>query len=437
MATEGFIQIQPLEAVSVKLCVLACRNRAQAPARIAGLDVGSTTCKFVLVSRRATARAGLRTPQHQAGGKGSGFSEADGKQYQLTPEQDRVFFTGSGAGLIAPLVGGKVIQEVVAVAAAVEKVHPSVRFVSEIGGEDMKTIFFSGGGANKSKQVLMQTACSGGTGTFIEKTARKLEITYRTTLEDGLRGLHAAQNQQQVRHLRRSGRQHLAEGWSFRGGDHRLAVRGCGLSKPCDSHARQHAASGNSFARRSRIFSSRVCRKPGATTWPNFGKSARSSSPKDRDPASLILVPDDALYYAAQGCIEVGLRRACNLLACIWGWRSCNGGLRKGSTRRRKNSAAAAFGKKSRAESFQGSLRRQQRERRHGKMNGNGTENGNGHGPENGDARQRASVLPSKVAPSCQDRKTGPVVVGCDFGSTTAKAFVSRRKKNCSSPAMR
>ena len=48
--------------------------------------------------------------------------------------------------------------------------------MSEIGGEDMKTIFFTAAGAGKSKQVFMQSACSGGTGTFIEKTARKLQV---------------------------------------------------------------------------------------------------------------------------------------------------------------------------------------------------------------------------------------------------------------------
>src|SRR6185295_5405693 len=76
----------------------------------------------------------------------------------LAAERDRVFLTGSGAGMLAPLIGGKMVQEVVAVSAAVEKLHPEVNFVSEIGGEDM------------------QSACSGGTGTFIEKTARKLHI---------------------------------------------------------------------------------------------------------------------------------------------------------------------------------------------------------------------------------------------------------------------
>src|SRR2546423_4671836 len=109
-------------------------------------------------------------------------------KHGFAPGRDRVFFAGSGAGIIAPMVGGKVVQEVVAVAAAVDKLHPNVRFVSEIGGEDMKTIFFQGEGATRSKQVLMQSACSGGTGTFIEKTARQPEIAPRTLSQMGYSG---------------------------------------------------------------------------------------------------------------------------------------------------------------------------------------------------------------------------------------------------------
>src|ERR1700751_4408508 len=41
----------------------------------------------------------------------------------------------------------------------------------------MKTIFFTAAGPGRSKQVYMQSACSGGTRTFIEKTARKLKIS--------------------------------------------------------------------------------------------------------------------------------------------------------------------------------------------------------------------------------------------------------------------
>src|SRR5262249_44008789 len=94
----------------------------------------------------------------------------------LAPGAGRIFLTGSGGGLLAPHVGGRFVQEVVAVSAAVERLHPEVRFVSEIGGEDMKTLFFTPSGKGRSKQVFMQSACSGGTGTFIEKTARKLQV---------------------------------------------------------------------------------------------------------------------------------------------------------------------------------------------------------------------------------------------------------------------
>jgi len=173
--SEGLIQIQPLEGTASQ--ARPALDGPRSTGKIAGLDVGSTTCKYTIAgpSGELLGQAYERHNTKQAE-KVIDFLNRMEKQYNFTPEQDRVFFTGSGAGLIAPLVGGKVIQEVVAVAAAVEKVHPNVRFVSEIGGEDMKTIFFSGAGAAKSKQVLMQSACSGGTGTFIEKTARKLEI---------------------------------------------------------------------------------------------------------------------------------------------------------------------------------------------------------------------------------------------------------------------
>src|SRR5258705_9909338 len=179
MADERFVQIAPL--LQPPGCIEIATPKADRPksngAKICGIDVGSTTCKYTLASAdgEIISQAYERHNTKQAE-KVLQFLLRLEDQHGLTPEHDRVFFTGSGAGLIAPLAGGKVIQEVVAVAASVEKLHPSVHFVSEIGGEDMKTIFFNGNAKTKSKQVLMQSACSGGTGTFIEKTARKLQI---------------------------------------------------------------------------------------------------------------------------------------------------------------------------------------------------------------------------------------------------------------------
>ncbi len=117
------------------------------------------------------------------------FLEQMERECGLQPERDVILFTGSGSGFISPLVGGRFIQEVVAVAAAVERFHPQVSFVSEIGGEDMKTIFFTTSANGKSKQVYMQSACSGGTGTFIEKTARKLNIAPESLAQMNYDGL--------------------------------------------------------------------------------------------------------------------------------------------------------------------------------------------------------------------------------------------------------
>jgi len=145
---------------------------------ILGLDVGSTTCKFVLIddSGKIIAKAYERHNTKQAE-KVLEFLERLEKEHGLTPGRDRIYATGSGAGLISEFIGARFVQEVVAVATAVEKLHPNVRFVSEIGGEDMKTIFFHGEGDKKTRQVFMQSACAGGTGAFIEKSARKLGIS--------------------------------------------------------------------------------------------------------------------------------------------------------------------------------------------------------------------------------------------------------------------
>ena len=144
--------------------------------KIVGMDVGSTTVKAVLVEDGRMLWRDYKRHNTKQAEMVFEFLGRMESECGLAPREARVFFTGSGAGFLAPLVGAKVIQEVVAVSAAVEKLHPGIRFVSEIGGEDMKTVFFTPSGDGTSKQVFMQSACSGGTGTFIEKTARKLSI---------------------------------------------------------------------------------------------------------------------------------------------------------------------------------------------------------------------------------------------------------------------
>src|SRR5271166_367177 len=309
MSGDGFIQIQPLEG-SLSL-LKPPEPEIPVPAgtgKICGLDVGSTTCKYSLAtsSGELLGQAYERHNTKQAE-KALDFLTRLEKEHGFAPEQDRVFFTGSGAGLIAPLVGGKVIQEVVAVAAAVEKVHPNVRFVSEIGGEDMKTIFFSGEGPTKSKQVLMQSACSGGTGTFIEKTARKLEISTDQLSKMGY------------------------EGYTL----HKISSK-CGIFAEADANTLLKAGVSVEEIIASLfeavVYQNLATLTRGNTPLPEIlllggpnlffkglqeawryhlaklWKERKVEMPAGKDPESFIRVPDDALYYAAQGCIEVGRR---------------------------------------------------------------------------------------------------------------------------------
>src|SRR5262249_47192491 len=146
------------------------RDRRQV--KFLGVDVGSTTVKAVVMEDGKVTWQDYQRHNTRQAEKVVEFLERMETEAGVTVGQDRIFFTGSGAGFLAPLAGAKLIQEVVAVAACVERQHPDVRFVSEIGGEDMKTIFFTATGTGRSKQVYMQSACSGGARTLIQKSPR-------------------------------------------------------------------------------------------------------------------------------------------------------------------------------------------------------------------------------------------------------------------------
>src|SRR5690606_40032946 len=127
-----------------------------------GMDVGSTTIKAGVVEGGEVLWRDYQRHNTKQAEKALEFLIRMEQEVGLTEGRDRIFFTGSGAGLIAPLVGGKLIQEVVAVAASVEKMHPDVHFVSEIGGEDLKTLVFQESGGGKSHADTIGAACRRG-----------------------------------------------------------------------------------------------------------------------------------------------------------------------------------------------------------------------------------------------------------------------------------
>ncbi len=88
---------------------------------IVGLDVGSTTVKAAVADGERLVWQDYKRHNTKQAEMVLEFLARMEAECGLAPARDRVFLTGSGAGIVAPLLGGKHVQEVVAVSAAVEK----------------------------------------------------------------------------------------------------------------------------------------------------------------------------------------------------------------------------------------------------------------------------------------------------------------------------
>ncbi len=145
-----------------------------------GLDVGSTTVKAVVIDPsndqilwQDYQRHDTKQPE-----KVLEFLKRIEADTGLKPRQSRMFITGSGGNNLAPLIGAKFVQEVNAVALAVEKLYPECGSVVELGGQDAKIIIFKAdpNTGRKKKIPSMNDKCAGGTGAVIDKINAKLRI---------------------------------------------------------------------------------------------------------------------------------------------------------------------------------------------------------------------------------------------------------------------
>jgi predicted CoA-substrate-specific enzyme activase len=146
-----------------------------------GLDVGSTTVKAVVIDPtndeilwKDYQRHDTKQPE-----KCLEFLDVIAKTFPDVPQEAfRIFMTGSGGSAVGPRIGAKFVQEVNAVSMAVEKLYPDVRSVIELGGQDAKIIVFKEDPetGKKKKHPSMNDKCAGGTGAVIDKINAKLRI---------------------------------------------------------------------------------------------------------------------------------------------------------------------------------------------------------------------------------------------------------------------
>ncbi len=349
-----------------------------------GLDIGSTTVKAAVSRGGEVVWRDYKRHNTKQAEMVHEFLERMERECGLEPGRDRIFVTGSGASILAAHLGAKFVQEVVAVSAAVEKLHPEVNFVSEIGGEDMKTLFFTPCGDGKSKQVYMQSACSGGTGTFIEKTARKLQIA-----PERLAAMSYA-------------------GYTL----HKISSK-CGIFAEADA---------NTLVKAGVPVEEIIASLYEAVVYQNLATLTKGNTPAPQvlllggpnlffrglqeawrhhlgklwgerkiafDPQAAICVPQDALYYACLGCMEIAAGEAGSVGSFL------------GRDRLRTWIDVGQWETKAK-------------------------EGGKALVRDEADLCQFVQQygLAQCPAPSAEKSRDAPVLVGCDFGSTTAKAVL-------------
>ncbi len=145
-----------------------------------GLDVGSVSANTVLIDNRKNV-----VEEYYTRTKGQPLetvltllteilSRIPGERIQS------VSVTGAAGKLIAELLGGEFVNEIISQGKSTTFFYPQVKTIIEMGGEDSKLILVEGNAQNGDYKILdfsMNTICAAGTGSFLDQQANRLQLT--------------------------------------------------------------------------------------------------------------------------------------------------------------------------------------------------------------------------------------------------------------------
>src|SRR5246127_3663310 len=289
---------------------------------LVGLDVGSTTVKAIVAESKSDKIVWQDYQRHETKQpeKVLEFLQRIEAEAGITPKNTRAFITGSGGGNLAGQVGAKFVQEVTAVSLAVEKLHPEVYSVIELGGQDAKIIVFKDDDetGRKKKIPSMNDKCAGGTGAVIDKINAKLKIPTDELAEQKYQGikLHKVAGkcgvfaETDINGLQKVGTppdELMASLFE--------AIVLQNLSVLTRGHTlRPHVlllGGPNSFIR--------GMREAWQANIPRMWQERKVAVPEGAKPEDLIKVPQNAQYFAALGAIEFG-RSEDDCVGCYRGY---------------------------------------------------------------------------------------------------------------------
>ena len=274
-----------------------------------GLDVGSTTVKATVVDAKTDQILWQDYQRHETKQpeKSLEFLKRMEADIGINRHNTRMFMTGSGGGAIADQIGAKFVQEVTAVSLAVEKLHPEVYSVIELGGQDAKIIVFKDDDetGRKKKIPSMNDKCAGGTGAVIDKINAKLKIPTAELAMQGYNGvkLHKVAGKCGVfAETDINGLQKVGTPSDELMASLFEAIVLQNLSVLTRGHTlRPHVlllGGPNSFIR--------GMREAWQANIPRMWQERKVQIPEGSKPEDLIKVPNNAQYFAALGAIEFG-----------------------------------------------------------------------------------------------------------------------------------
>ena len=141
------------------------------PVYTLGIDVGSTTVKAVVLDVDNNCLY-ANYVRHGSKVKETALQELTEIEQKLGNIKVKVSLTGSAGLGLSERADLPFVQEVESAFLAIKKLYPTADCAIELGGEDAKIIFITGG-----VEERMNGQCAGGTGAFIDQMATLLNIS--------------------------------------------------------------------------------------------------------------------------------------------------------------------------------------------------------------------------------------------------------------------
>lgn len=158
-----------------------------------GIDIGSISTKGVVLDaeNRILASEYIWTEGDPIGAAKKLLKlleeQLDKEKYSITAAGT----TGSARKLVGDMIGATVVKnEITAHAVGTTTLHPDVRTILEIGGQDSKIILVENGVA---VDYAMNTLCAAGTGSFLSSQSKRLGVDVEEFGKIALQSKHPTQ----------------------------------------------------------------------------------------------------------------------------------------------------------------------------------------------------------------------------------------------------